>query len=212
MATDVESYATFTTEWWITDSGAEFADGDVGDVNHEGVVIQRLTRKFLMNMDIDMDIDTDNDGPLTEFEDKITEWLNTDYEDKFTPEQIERDPLECARQVQAEIWRGKHGMDSMEQFDDAWFCACGCGNHDARVYAMKYLGWKRVKGREIETWNFTNEDLQQIVDGIVDIANDRDINPEQEFNIEVRSTKKYYQNVPWSVIENKDVPDVALYE
>ena len=45
-----------TGEYWIDDRGnAEYADGDVGDKNHEMIVMERLAATFLSAMDIEVD-------------------------------------------------------------------------------------------------------------------------------------------------------------
>jgi hypothetical protein len=41
-------------EYWITDSGdVIYADGDIGDMNHETIIIDQLTGTFLNIFDID---------------------------------------------------------------------------------------------------------------------------------------------------------------
>ena len=37
----------FRGEWWFQEGQAVFADGDVGDMNHEAVVIETLKRNIL---------------------------------------------------------------------------------------------------------------------------------------------------------------------
>ena len=45
-----------TGEWWIDEDGSTtYADGDVGDRNHEGIVIETLVHEILYHFDIDVD-------------------------------------------------------------------------------------------------------------------------------------------------------------
>ncbi len=96
------------------------------------------------------------------------------------------------------------------QFDLAWACACGAGNADARVYSMQYDGWKRVARHEIETWTLTAHDLKVIADGLSDAAGGEELGPDETFNIEGRSTKKYYTDVTWAEIDSGDVSAVTV--
>lgn len=215
-----------TGEYWIDDSGrAEYADGDVGDKNHEMIVAEGLTRTFLSAMDID---DSDEHiGTLPDHEDEIRAWCleaggveedpqGYDPEDDAewlaknaeALELIDRDPIEFAR----DLVRGMIGkrFPAKGQFDYAWAVACGAGNYDARVYAMQYDGWKRVARHEIETWTLTAHDLKVIADGLSDAAGGEELEPNETFNIEVRSTKKYYTDVTWAEIDSGDVSAVTV--
>jgi hypothetical protein len=215
-------------EYWIDDSGnAIFADGDVGDMNHEMVVADGLVRQFLDVMDIGAY--EEHVGGLQDHEDEIRAWCleeggveedpeGYDPEDpddaKWLAENAEAlelindDPIEFARDlVRGRI--GKH-FPAKDQFDDAWAIACGSGVHDAREYAMKYNGWKRVARHNVETWTLTANDLKVIADGLSDAAGGDEIDPDETFNIEVRSTRKYYTDVPWSDIDSGDVAAVTV--
>lgn len=195
-------------EWWIADGDTVYADGNVVDQGHEAVAIQRLCHKFLGRMNIH----EDHPWNLPNYVSEIRTWLREEYPKDFTEKQIEHDPLDCAHEIMRQNW--EDGFESPDQLDDAWACACGCGNHDARVYVMKYEGWKRVKGNEVETWNLTAQDLKEIVDGLSEIAfenGDGDIGPDDEFNIEIRSTKKYHTNIPWSVLEDAEPLTISTY-
>jgi hypothetical protein len=199
---------TLRGEWWITDGEVEFADGDVGDRGHESIAIGRLADKFLGWMDIHEDEAWNLSNHISE----IRTWLREEHGEHFTEETIQNDPLECAREVLSQRW--EDSFESPDQFEDAWFCACGCGNHDARVYMMKYEGWKRVKGNEIETWTLTDQDLKDIVSGLADISwenEGQDIDADAEFNIEIRATKKYHTNIPWSVLEDCTPLTISTY-
>lgn len=217
-----------TGEYWIDDSGrAEYADGDVGDKNHETIVEEGLAATFLSAMDIE--VDGEMIGRLQDYEKEIRAWCleqggveedpeGYDPEDPNDAEWlaknaealelIDQDPIEFARDlVKAMI--GKRFPDK-GQFDYAWAVACGSGVHDARVYAMQYDGWKRVARHEIETWTLTAHDLKVIADGLSDAADGEELEPDETFNIEVRSTKKYYTDVTWAEIDSGDVSAVTV--
>lgn len=71
---------------------------------------------------------------------------------------------------------------------------------DAREYAMKHLGWKRLAGNSVETWTLTSHDLEDIAAGIWDAYDEQAEN--EEFTIYVFSNQQTYWDVPYSVIES----------
>lgn len=203
---------TLRGEWWICDGEVEFADSDIGERGHEAIAIGRLANTFLNRMDIYVD----DAAHLSDYVPEIRQWLRDEHADRFTEETIMNDPLECAREVLEEENRAyvNTNFTTPEQFNDAWFCACGCGNHDARKYMVRYQGWKRVKGNDVETWNLTTRDLKEITDGLWEIHSQEsvdDVPDDMEFNIEIRSIGKYYTGIPWSVLKADDPIAVHRY-
>jgi hypothetical protein len=73
------------------------------------------------------------------------------------------------------------------------------GEADLREYAMVQWGWKRLEGNNVETNTLTSQDLRNIANGLYDAFNEeaeRDM-----FNIYVMSNNKWYENVPFHIIE-----------
>lgn len=201
-------------EWWIDESGGvEFADGDAGDMGHEAVVADRLTRIFLDRINSGATHD-ERVGTLADHEDDIVTYLE---HRGVKREDAKNDPINALYEVMADIWkknRSRHEFKTWDQFDDAfWIAVSGpSGQRDARVYAMKYDGWKRVANDSIETWTLTRDDLKAIADGLGEIYTQdgiEDIPPDDTFNIEVRGSKKYYTGVPWSAIDSGDLSEVT---
>lgn len=141
-------------EFWIIDGSVTYADGDIGDYNHEMVAVEAI----LSNYDIE------------------------DY-DEF--DRMSLDEL-------VERGMGQEEIDAVD-FN---------GRGDARAYAIKHFGWKRLLGREIETYTLTESDLDDIANGLYDAYGDDVINT--TFNIEIQSSKRYYVAVPWEIISSKD--------
>ena len=69
---------------------------------------------------------------------------------------------------------------------------------DAREYAMQELGWKRMVGNNIETWNLSSFDLGNIADGIWSAYDEE--SERETFNIEVGSVRRMFWHVPYAVI------------
>lgn len=193
-------------EWWIIDGTAHYADGDIGDMNHEAYVVDHLAGTFLSYMDIETD--GDRIGMMSEYEDQIVRWLV----DKkgITEEQAKDDPADVAYNILVKQMVPKY-FKTKDQFEQAFFIAWGSRtNIRAADYSITYDGWKRVQNNWIETWTFTKEDLKSIVDGLYD-ANRDELSPEDLFNIEVRATKTEYRDVPLSVLESGDYSAMREY-
>lgn len=158
-------------EWWIDDSGsAEFADGDVGDVNHEMLA-------FASALGIDADtaesaginpdnIDYDQLGLLllqehgeradeTEIRQmSAAEWKQLATRLKVPPARLKSKERLYNLGIQ---WLVDH--DANMEFIE-WR-----QNHpqsDARLYAVQNLGWVRVHGNNFETWELTDKVLRNI--------------------------------------------------
>lgn len=196
-------------EWWIDESGtAVFADGDSGDINHEGYVIQHLTNEILDFLGIEnQDI-----GTLNNYKEEIKQVLIDDgyLDNENSIEQYNKD----SARITLHYLISKKFKDDEKQLMDAFFIAYGSYSGDAREYALKYLRWKRMKGDVIETQFLTSSDLSIISSGINDAYGDElsyDEEGRTTFEIEVRSTRSYYTNVPLSVIESKNPTKLNQY-
>lgn len=195
-------------EYWITDGGeVMYADGDIGDYNHEAHVIETLQHQIMDHFGIYDDPPYDWD----EVKEQIVEEIlnSTDPQNQAAWQQLaESNPDQliatCLQQ---------QGYPNAEE---ALYTANGGG--DAREYAMEHWGWKRVAGNYVETWTLTASDMDIIVDGITEILwenGSEDVNPEQiELSISVYQTN---QRVSMTLAElgqrntapNRDLPQTA---
>jgi hypothetical protein len=190
-------------EWWIQDGSAIFADGDVGDMNHEGYARDFVVRQLLDFMDID--VEDEYAGELRDHKKEIIAWLEN--------EGVEWDASEISWDDAAMtyLWQiSKSNWANQKHFTDAWETAQG--SNDAREYGLKYLNWQRVHGNNIQTWKMDESTMRSISGGISDIMNqDDDEGQEELFNIEVMSNRTFYEEVPLSVIESKDPGALRIY-
>jgi hypothetical protein len=86
---------------------------------------------------------------------------------------------------------------------------------DARNYGMKYLGWIRIAGNNIQLWKLSNESLNKISRGLNSVFDqegkeDSEIQ-ESTYNIEFMETKKYFVDVPITVIDSGDITQLLAY-
>lgn len=209
---------TLRGEWWFQDGQAIFADGDVGDVNHENVVIDTLRREILE----DLGVDTSRYEYLPEISD-LKDKIFQNIGDEFTSTELEYWNNDEFNEAIISYLTRKGDKD----IDNKLYYIRGHDKRgrtlDAREYALVHWGWQRVKGNTIQTQTLTRKDLENIVSGLweaygeqLDETNEdeRDeMNPsgEHTFNIEVMSTRSYYQNIPMSVLSKKDPTALNAY-
>lgn len=177
-------------EWWITPWGVKFADGDLGEMNHEGHVLEALHRELLADMGIDCD---DEHCSMLNYVDAIYDEI---HEDMNGFEKV--------------MWKDKQYLEAIESYLTRTITndpllkekfKCIFGWMDARAYGMKYLKWKRVKGNIIQTETLTSDDIKVIVNGINEMSDsDED---DDKYNIEVNATRSYYQDIPYAVLQKK---------
>ena len=188
----IKRFAEIRGEWWLIDGEPMFADGDTGDINHEGMVINHIYAQY----DIDpesyvSDIDQIN-SVISNSKNLITdEQIDKFSEDYGMDENFIRDVL---RKIEGITEDEKNVLSG-------WM--------DARDYGLKHLGWIRVKGNNIETWIIDDSTLREIANGMYDAANMEEEELEQEeFYIDVISTRTTYSYVPWSILSSGSI--VAL--
>ena len=208
-------------EWWIYPGGdAQFADGDVGDSGHEGYVIEHLSREIYEHF-VGAAPD-DGMGYLGDWEEDIWRALRND--DRVTEEDAETwanrgnkgGPLVVILQ---KLLEDKVYKDP-EQTKESLYIAYGSSTRDARDYAMKYLGWKRITtsrnyGTEFQTWFLRQSDLDDMKRGIFnawgDSGGEEEEDANHEVSIEVRANNKSFSGIPLNVFEEASVSDLVTY-
>lgn len=167
-------------EYWITDDGSTmFADGDVGDYNHEGYVIMYLQG------DIASDFNVHEDSEFTDW-DEMKKLIVQEILDEYEPEYQE--------ELQYRIDDGEIDEIIIEKMketdpeaDEKMVMANGFG--DARQYAIMKWGWKRVAGNDIESRALTPQDMKAIARGLNEI--DEMLADDAEFSISVYGGQNY---------------------
>lgn len=187
-------------EWWIDDSGSPmYADGDVGDMNHEMYAIDHVVRGILDDLDVNPRTD-DFIGTLDQHEEAITQALGLP----------EGTPI---------VWyEGSHGRVENARVHPALLAAltgpaeqrlarvlAGWAVSDPRDFAVQFLGWYRVHGNNVQTWTLTAKDMTTIARGVGAVAEqdgaDEDDLAREVFDIEVMKTRRFYRSVPFLVLE-----------
>ena len=184
-------------EWWIIDGQAIYADGDVGDMNHSGYVMEHVAHEIadMMGYSFDDEFFEWGDIQTRIIENMVNEGeLNQKILSDLTTKQFEKIAL-------------KNGV-TQEQLDAI------NDRIDPRDYGMQHLGWKRVQGSNVQTFTMSSDDLRNIAQGLDDTL-DEDIEGEDtrdpEYTIEVLATRKIYYGVPLSVINKANPMEIVTY-
>jgi hypothetical protein len=210
-------------EWWIDDHGsAQYCDGDVGDVNHEAYIRQILAQEVMEHFGVQ----SDGDGGIEEHEGEIKQEL---YDDgKLSEEELaawDNDP--------ANVMLNKLEQDNPFGADKDrlhWWFFLAYGSQttqrgDARDYAMKYMGYKRMVTRAnkaiVQTHTLTPNDLKIIDQGLSSVweedydGDDAEVEEDgysgPRVEIEVRATNQTFHNVPVAVIEKHSSTALRAY-
>jgi hypothetical protein len=203
-------------EWWIYPGGdAQFADGNVGDSGHEGYVIEHVSREIYEHFLGDTSVEYV--GYLSEHEDELFRSLK--FDERLSEEEIEEWEI---KGNSTEILIRKLLEDGVykteEQASDAVYIAWGSSSKDARDYAMKYLGWKRMDTggyTSIQTWYLRDSDLSDIKRGIYtawgDMGDETEEDAEHTVEIEVRSNNRLFTNIPLNVLDKASVRNLISY-
>lgn len=157
-------------EFWLASGQALFADGNIGDYNHEGYVIEQVQNQYKDNDRLSWD-----------------EWqieLAKDYAERNNVQGMDEEEILLAALKETGI--------SDEEYEIAE------GRGDARLFAIKNWGWKRVLGTNIETWTISAGDMRELANGLWD-AYGEDVE-KATFDIHVLSNNKWYNDVPDEVL------------
>ena len=186
----------FRGEYWLDTYGtATFADGDIGDFNHEALVIMEAQTNVVSTLadnpafDFISDGDMDGEfGPSEETMDAIGEKL---------------DAMTEAEGTSLDVVLKRLGVDP-EEFNIA------NDQGDARDYGLRVNKQIRVAGNEIQMYDLSSGRMRVLADGLYD-AYGEDVE-NGTFNIEDSGRGKYYTEVPFSVLSEGKYAALRNYE
>ena len=140
-------------EYWFDEDGSTmYADGDVGDMNHEAYVIQRCSNEVadMIGMDTGR---FENCPTIEDFEEFLRD------ENKESEEIIEKLDNGEVQQVILDIIGDNDANQKLTK------CALDLGG-DARKYAIETWGWSRVHGANIEVKKLDVDTVNRVSRGI----------------------------------------------
>lgn len=149
----LENAPSIRGEYWIVDGSVMFADGDVGDMNHEGYAIDHARRRIIEEFGGDSDDEFIDDSDI-----------QTAVVNFFAEEGTPIDPADWTGAAEQHL---KTLPDAVKEVA-VFHCALGMG--DAREVAKRYWGWKWVRHNNVATWTFDNNDRRSIISGLEEIG------------------------------------------
>lgn len=167
-------------EYWITDSGSTmYADGDVGDYNHEAYVIMYIQGEIASSFGVDVEMEFVGWDKVKSL---IIQEILDDEDDK-TREELQY-LVDDGEEDEVILRKMKESdPDAGEKISIA------NGYGDAREYAIMKWGWKRVAGNHIESRSLNADDMRAIASGIGEI--DEMMSDDAIFSISVYGNKHY---------------------
>lgn len=195
---DMMKFAAVQGEWWIVDGNAEYADGDIGDYNHEARAIemaQMIVRDEMLKDPVLSEaavIIFGEAGDYDSWDPIATRTYLLDWSDgamsegKLTEDEADDIYVTIANRT---------GVDKL-----TLDVAMGGNMTDAREFAMKTWGWKRLAGKEVEMWKMTPGDTRDLAKGIWSAYDDHSNRVKYEIYVHGNST--HYTEVPYEAIEN----------
>jgi hypothetical protein len=174
-------------EYWITEGGdVMYADGDIGDYNHEAYVIQQAQSQVVQASDLD-EYEYDR-GEYVDWDKFMEDLPRHTYEELSGQAKSieEKQRLRQQYELDPEVFTYR-ALKEMGIDDDTYAIATGFG--DAREFAMKKWGWKRVQGTNVESWTLNPDDFQTIARGLGEIMEQEGVDDDSlQFHISVYST------------------------
>ena len=97
------------------------------------------------------------------------------------------------------------------------------GNSDPRLWAQKKHGWTRMAGNSLQTVGIDSHKMKDIANGILDAHPERDDIDNHKFDLEVVHPEhtgnagqdfqsRLYSDVPFSVLDSKDINELRKYD
>ena len=182
-------------EWWLTESGPLFADGDVGNANHEILAQEQAVRDFTADL-----VRMANESNDQAFKDRVYKF--DDEISRLTDE--EGMDLDSAQRLVRESFKDniEELSQSVPETDRPMFKAsadAAMGKIDARDYGLQ-KGWARVQGNNIQMQRVTDSSLRRVADNLSE-AEDPDVLSEQTFTIEDMTARRTYDDVPFAELD-----------
>lgn len=189
-------YNKISGEYWINNyGGIQYADGNIGDMNHEMIAYQHIIEKFI--------------GELVSFANELgisTEGID-EYEAVNDPSIISKLLDEITEKLKAnnEPDIDKYIMRQISAHRDAYKILKERG--DPTLYMMQYEGWIAVRSMNIELYGYNEKKRQSLARGIGEIMDDEGIEQlSEDFNFyDLKTHKQTYLS-----LEDIEQPQIMM--
>jgi hypothetical protein len=200
------SRRTLRGEWWLTDSGPLFADGDVGDMNHEMLAQQEAVRDLASDFRQLASASTDDalKSRLEQFDARIEEMDQDNGWDFNEAQDMVRD-LVGDEGLTAFMESAGVPQEQREQFRRRANFSMGLG--DPREYGFD-KNWVRVQGNNIQMRGLNDSSLRSVADQLYEAEGEQVL--DQVFTVEDMAARRTYDDVPFEALE-KGIRGLAPY-
>jgi hypothetical protein len=196
-------------EWWIDEEGeAHYADGDVGDINHENFVVVHCMHEVL-----DLFENSDNEllGMLARY---LKQFIEDDGVDIVAVNEFVinwSDGLHREGKLNDDECNDIYAhIEEISELDKDLLDVVFNRDTDCRLYGIEVLGWARVAGNVIECWTAQSSVLIRISTGLYDIG-DKEATYEKYTLEERGKSGVWYEGVPYWVFESGRVAALRPY-
>jgi hypothetical protein len=193
-------------EWWIDEDGtAHYADGDIGDINHENYVVVHCMYEVISQFEASsnalpqqlagyLDSFINSDGvDIIAVREFIINWSDGLHRDgQLTDEQAD------------DIFRHLQELSGVEE--DMLNVAFDM-DADARKYGILTLGWIRLAGKDATCRRLDRRTLRQLDCGIYDAMGEQDVRG-LKMDIDTFEPPALYTGIPFTVIEAGNVGSI----
>lgn len=176
--TSIIEEADLRGEWWISNGVASFADGDVGDMNHEGMVMRDAGFNVISTIE--------DDSRFNHIS------IDSEYPDMDEVAKV-IDEIAEANNIDEDVVLDELGIDKEEY-------SIALGHGDAREYGLRVYKQIRVAGKEVQMYDLNSRRMRELANGLWDAYQEEA--EQATFNIEEGNGKKYFQNVPFDILES----------
>lgn len=180
----MKKFAKLEGEYFIIDGFSEYADGDVGDVNHDGIVLSHL---YGIISDVEVDDETQaliDSGQLTE---EQQENIDESYPGLFYQYGGNYEVYDGEAAKMERAFDGNLNVLEEREVESTWPGYLSY-QHMPKDYAVEHLGWIRCLGNNFEAQVVTEEVLSQIVGHCHEVSYDE---ADEELCINEHSTGAY---------------------
>ena len=173
-------------EYWIRDGQVDFADGDVGEANHEGIAMSAACREL---SDL-CAVDYDDDSGYEALGERLVEYaMELGYDGD--------DPWKAAEFIIRD-----NGKDPDQYYELMAISLSQSSQVDPREYAMKHWGWIWCKQDWFGVYRFDEKTRKNLLSGILDILDEEGQDEEDDsradatqLTINAMDGKRYYMTL-----------------
>lgn len=145
-------------EYWVIDGHVDFADGDVGDRNHEMIATEHIVNEHLSNIvslaeELNVDTESINDnGEVDTY--AVSNVLESIFEALIEQNKDEKSAVAYIVQY-------------LNVDNEAYEVLVGRG--DARYYVIKHYGWLAVRSNNVELYGYDASKQRVVANAIRDV-------------------------------------------